>query len=63
MTQKKTDIFTAFQGAVRIARGPLAEVAGIVKQAQETQGQNAILIFNLENGAQIDLDLSGSLAK
>jgi uncharacterized protein len=50
--------FTAFEGAHRLASGPLAEVALAVKRASQTA--EPIAIFCDLTGRAIDLDLRGS---
>lgn len=51
-----TQTCTAFSGTLRIASGPLAEVALAVKSA----GAPQVLVFDDRTGAVIDLDLRGS---
>jgi hypothetical protein len=51
-----TQTCTAFSGTLRIASGPLAEVALAVKSADAPQ----TLVFDDRTGAVIDLDLRGS---
>lgn len=53
---------TAFQGHRRIAGGPLVEVALVVK-AQAGVADTAVLVFDDDTGAVVDLDLRGSDAE
>lgn len=55
-----TEHFTAFADTIRIASGPLAEVALAVRHA----GEGArLLVFSDASGRQIDLDLRGTDAE
>lgn len=51
---------TAFQGSKKLVSGEMAVVAPAVKMAQEDDSSHAILVFNNETGAQVDLDLRGT---
>jgi hypothetical protein len=51
---------TAFEGARRIADGPLGEVALAVKAATKRNPEGAFLTFEDATGRVIDLDLRGS---
>jgi len=55
-----TDRYTAFEGAHRLAAGPLAEVALAVKHASARAPSQPIMIFDDVSGRAIDLDLRGS---
>jgi uncharacterized protein len=59
MTHAHLPHFTAFEGQRRLASGPLAEVALVVKQA-ERRAAGPITIFSDGAGRAIDLDLRGS---
>lgn len=52
--------FVAFAGATRIASGSLAEAAVAAKRALDREAPGAVLVFNGETGAVVDLDLRGS---
>ncbi len=52
--------FVTFSGATRIAAGALAETAAAARRAQDQDPGAAILVFNRETGAVMDLDLRGS---
>lgn len=54
-------IFTAFAGHRALAAGDLATVASSVKQALDGGEPDPILVFDDSTGAQVDLDLHGSL--
>jgi uncharacterized protein len=51
---------TAFEGPTRIASGELAQVALRVKSAVDRGGEAAVLVFDDETGARVDLDLHGT---
>ena len=57
-----TEIFTAFEGARRLASGPLAEVALAIKAIMRPVA-NPIQVFSDATGRPIDLDLRGSTAE
>jgi len=52
--------FTAFVGPLRLATGPLAEVAIAVMQASRRPASPPIIIFSDATGQPIDLDLRGT---
>jgi uncharacterized protein len=52
--------FTAFVGPLRLAAGPLAEVAIAVMQASRRPASPPIIIFSDATGQPIDLDLRGT---
>jgi uncharacterized protein len=52
--------FTAFVGPLRLAAGPLAEVAIAVMQASRRPAAPPIIIFSDATGQPIDLDLRGT---
>jgi hypothetical protein len=54
---------TAFQGADRIAAGPLIDVALAVRAAQEANPTSSFLTFDDATGAVVDLDLRGETAE
>lgn len=56
-----TSSYTAFAGTRLAADGPLAEVARALKQLVERQADAQILIFDDHTGAQVDMDLHGTL--
>ena len=51
--------WVAFAGARRIASGPLSEVAPIVKQRFDRDRSEIVLVFEVETGRQVELDLPG----
>jgi uncharacterized protein len=53
---------TAFRGPHRFARGALVDVALAVRNAEQTDPQGSILVFDDATGWVIDLDLRGSTA-
>jgi hypothetical protein len=55
--------FTVFENDHRVATGPLAEVALVVKWMADRPGATSILIFDDATGRTIDLDLRGSDAE
>ena len=57
-----TEIFTAFEGARRLASGPLAEVALAIKAITRPVA-SPIQVFSDATGRPIDLDLRGSTAE
>jgi hypothetical protein len=59
MSPHQHPIFTAFEGQRRLASGPLAEVALLVKQAEQ-RAAAPVAIFSDATGRAIDLDLRGS---
>lgn len=58
-----TPTCTAFQHDVRIATGPLSEIALMVKVAIEADPAAAILVFDDATGRVVDLDLRGTDAE
>ena len=59
MSQHQAQIFTAFEGQLRLVSGPLSEVALAVKRAEQRAAES-IAIFSDATGRAIDLDLRGS---
>jgi hypothetical protein len=59
MSQHQTETFTAFEGHRRLVTGPLAELALVVKRAEQRASER-IAIFSDATGRAIDLDLRGS---
>jgi hypothetical protein len=55
--------FTVFENEHRVATGPLAEVALVVKWMADRPGSTSILIFDDSTGRTVDLDLRGSDAE
>ncbi|MGN6309652.1 MAG: DUF2239 family protein [Xanthobacteraceae bacterium] len=55
--------FTVFENDHRVATGPLAEVALVVKWMADRPGASSVLIFDDATGRTIDLDLRGSDAE
>ncbi len=55
--------FTVFENDHRVATGPLAEVALVVKWMADRPGATSILVFDDATGRPIDLDLRGSDAE
>lgn len=51
---------TAFRGDIRLANGPLPEVALAVKTALETDPTATVLVFDDGTGRAIDFDLRGT---
>jgi len=60
MADKTRPHFTAFIGPLRLAAGPLAEVAIAVMQASRSAAAPPIIIFSDATGQPIDLDLRGT---
>lgn len=56
-----TTTCTAFAGSRRLAGGTLAEVAGAVRAALDAGEAEAVLVFDDDSGAAIDLDLRGDV--
>ena len=54
---------TAFAGKRKVAAGSLHAVAQTLKELVTTDPEAQILIFNDDNGQQVDLNLHGSLAE
>ena len=54
---------TAFAGKRKVAAGSLHAVAQTLKEVVTTDPDAQILIFNDDNGQQVDLNLHGSLAE
>ncbi|MEJ2204286.1 MAG: DUF2239 family protein [Gemmatimonadota bacterium] len=52
----------AFRGSRRIASGPLAEVAAVVKGTHDGGVEEPILVFEAETGVPVELDLRGTAA-
>lgn len=52
---------TAFAGSHRLAGGSLAEVAAAVRVALDAGETDAVLVFDDDSGAAIDLDLRGDV--
>lgn len=55
------DAYTAFAGHSCIAQGSLTEVAIVVKQLADAREPQSLLVFSDTTGAQVDLDLRGTL--
>src|SRR5215217_4765649 len=60
MAENNRPHFTAFVGPLRLAAGPLAEVAIAVMQASRRPAAPPIIIFSDATGYPIDLDLRGT---
>ena len=56
-----SNTYTAFAGSNCIAQGSLPEVATVVKKLADAQEPQSLLVFSDRAGAQVDLDLHGSL--
>ncbi len=56
----ETSSYTAFDAHCRIASGPLAEVALVVKETTEGQRPHDVLVFDDATGRVVDLYLVGS---
>ncbi len=54
--------FVAFAGAVRLASGPLFEVALAVRRALDRDPNLSVLVFDRRSAQVVDLDLRGSEA-
>ena len=50
----------AFEGARRIAAGPLTKVALKVKRVVERGARGAVLVFDAESSERIDIDVRGT---
>lgn len=59
MTDLETQIFTAFDGARRIASGPAGEVAVAIRRAQDSGAAGPLLAFG-PDGRQTDFDVRGA---
>lgn len=59
----ESGMHTAFIGMVRLATGPLPDVALAVKAALEQDAQAPLLVFDDATGKVVDLDLRGSEAE
>ncbi|MEN9508778.1 MAG: hypothetical protein RLZZ621_1341 [Gemmatimonadota bacterium] len=53
--------FTAFYGHTKLAAGPLLEVVRAVAIGRDRPDCAAVLVFEDRTGAQVDLDLRGSI--
>lgn len=53
--------YVAFVGPRRVASGPLLEILPGLKERFERDASELVLIFEVETGRQIDLDLRGTL--
>src|SRR5215217_7703117 len=60
MAENNRPHFTAFVGPLRLAAGPLAEVAIAVMQASRRPAAPPIIIFSDATGQPVDLDLRGT---
>lgn len=56
----ETSSYTAFDADRRIAAGPLAEVALVVKETTEGKRPHDVLVFDDSTGRVVDLYLAGS---
>lgn len=63
MTDRTQRPSTAFDGARRLAAGPLIEVALAVKAAADAGAAGPLLIFDDATGRVVDVDLRGSRAE
>ncbi len=63
MPDAAAKLATAFDGARRLASGPLIDVAMAVKAANAAGAEGPLLAFDDATGAVIDLDLRGSRAE
>lgn len=59
---EKTLNYVAFLGPRRIAAGGLGDILPSLKERFDRDASEQVLIFEVETGRQIELDLSGSLA-
>jgi hypothetical protein len=55
--------FVVFQGAARIASGPLAVAAEAAKAAMDRDPTATLLVFDAQTGRVVDLDLRGTAAE
>lgn len=63
MTANENTDFIAFDRQRQIARGPLAEVARVVKQALDADANGTPLIFGAHDSRRVEVDLRGTLAQ
>jgi uncharacterized protein len=56
-------VYSAFSDDRLLASGPLAEVLAAVKERRGRSAHEHLLIFNDENGREVDFDLRGTLAE
>jgi len=61
--ESRAAAFVLFAGMTRIASGPLAEVALEAQRARERDAGSNVLVFNVDTGAVVDLDMSGTEAE
>lgn len=60
MDTEQTDLAIAFEGARRLAMGPLADVARAVRERLAGTSDVSVLVLDARTSAAIDLDLRGS---
>lgn len=58
---QESPTYVAFQGHRQIAKGSQADVAVMIKALTEGEAHPQVLIFRNDTGAQVDLDLRGTL--
>ncbi|HZZ85003.1 MAG TPA: DUF2239 family protein [Anaeromyxobacteraceae bacterium] len=58
---EREPLYAAFAGVRRIAAGPLREVLPALKRRFDEDRSDAVLVFEVETGRQVDFDLRGSL--
>lgn len=60
-TDQRTREYVAFRGGERVAAGGLAEVAVALRNRIDAGDPSLVLIFDSQDGRQIDVDLDGTL--
>ena len=53
----------AFAGARLLTEGPLEDVLAVLKRRFDTDRGDAVLVFDVDSGRQLDFDLRGSPAE
>jgi hypothetical protein len=56
-------LYVVFAGARSVAAGPLADVAAVLRRRQLKHPGESVLVFEVETGRQIELDLERPLAE
>lgn len=59
MTNQKT--YIAFAGARQVAAGSLEDILPVLKKRFDNNSSDAVLVFEVETGRQVDFDLRGSI--
>lgn len=63
MKPDNPDTCVAFQGDERVASGPLADIAPVVKRIVDRDEQAPVLVFDGATSRLVDLDLRGELSE